>query len=644
MNKALFLVPTLVGLLATSTRAADERQTIGGHVPEAVAKLQPIGRLPGSQRLKLAIGLSPRDEQGLDAFIQELYDPASPSYHHYLSPEQFTQRFGPTEQDYTTLIELAKASGWTVTHQNSDRVVLDVEGSVADIEKALQVTMRTYQHPTEARTFFAPDVEPSVPLGISVLHIGGLDNYLRPHPRHARHSFNRSTKPTPPGFRPKEGSAPGGQLWGNDFRFAYVPGSTLTGAGQSIGLLEFEGFYNDDITNYENAIGMTGTNKPLLVIVPLDGGATPEDGGDNGEECSIDIEMSVSIAPGLSTIYVFEDGSVESGNGPFDDVFESMLTYTNVLQFSCSWGGTFAEDPTSEVLFKEMAAHGQSFYDASGDDGAFVGAAEFPSDSPSITQVGGTTLTDGGAPSYPWVSEVVWDWDSGPNVSGRDASSSSGGVSTYYTIPYWQTNISMTANLGSPTMRNTPDVSANADNCYIYSDNGEQSGGWGGTSCAAPLWAGLTALMNQQAAANKLPPVGFLNPALYALASGPDSAKYFHDVTSGNNIWRDSPTLFYAVAGYDLCCGIGTPTGTSLINVLTAPPPQVGGLSVSGSNFIFSYPTAAGAFYQLESTTNLESGPWIAVGGPITGTGAPVSTTNGINSSAQQFFRLSIKR
>ena len=107
-----------------------------------------------------------------------------------------------------------------------------------------------------------------------------------------------------------------------------------------------------------------------------------------------------------------------SSNGPFDDIFESMVSYTNVLQFSCSWGGSTAKDPTSEVLFKQMAAQGQSFFNASGDDGAFVGAVEFPSDSPSITQVGGTTMTDGGAPSYPWESEVVWDPESGPNVSG----------------------------------------------------------------------------------------------------------------------------------------------------------------------------------------------------------------------------------
>lgn len=464
-NKALILIPMFASLLATSGRAANERQTLSGHVPEVVAKLQPVGRLEGSQRLKLAIGLAPRDEQGLDAFIQELYDPASPNYRRYLTPAQFTERFGPTEQDYKALIDYAKASGLNVTHQYSNRVVLDVEGAVADIEKALQLTMRAYLHPNEARTFYAPDVEPSLALGVSVLHIAGLDNFTLPHPKHRRHSLNQSNNATHHGGTPKEGSAPGGNLWGNDFRNAYVPGTTLTGSGQNVGLLEFDGYYASDISNYETDIGMSITNRPQLVVVPVDGGVSQPSQSGNSEVAG-DIEMTVSMAPGLNAIYVFEDGLAIT-NPHFDDIFESMVTYTNVLQFSCSWGGGTASNATSEVLFKQMAAQGQSFYDASGDWGAFVGKVQFPSDSPSITQVGGTTLTDGKAPSYPWKSEVVWDWDSGTNVSAADASSSSGGISTYYAIPSWQTNINMTANLGSTTMRNIPDVAANADNCYF---------------------------------------------------------------------------------------------------------------------------------------------------------------------------------
>lgn len=559
-----FLLLAFAGFLAVSARADDQRWVISGHVPEIVSQLQPVGEIDPSQHLHLAIGLASRDEQGLETFLEQIYTPGSTNFHHYLKPDEFTARFGPTADDYKAAIAFAQANGLNVALQHSNRVVLDVEGAASDVEKALQVKLHLYQHPIEDRTFFAPDTEPSVPAGLPVLHITGLNNYMRPSPKHHRRTDVESNAES------NAGTAPGGQLWGNDFRNAYVPGTTLTGAGQSVGLLEFEGYYPSDITAYEDAIGMSSYNRPNLVVVPLQGGATPADGGDNGEECSIDIEMAVAMAPGLANVYVFEDGASGNGNSYFDDILEEMVYYTNVLQFSCSWGGTAEADPTSEVLFKQMAAQGQSFIDASGDQGAFVGPIVFPSDSPSITQVGGTTLTVGSAPSSPWQSEVVWSWDSGATVSAEDAESSSGGISTYYSIPTWQSGISMTANHGSTTMRNTPDVAANADNVYIYSDDGSAAGQWGGTSCAAPLWASLTAMMNEQAVANKVPPVGFLNPTLYALASSAGYTEYFHDITSGNNTWKGSPNKFRAVAGYDLCCGLGSMRGINLINAVVA--------------------------------------------------------------------------
>src|SRR5262249_20796690 len=114
---------------------------------------------------------------------------------------------------------------------------------------------------------------------------------------------------------------------------------------------------------------------------------------------------------------------------------------------------------------------------------------------------------------------------------------------------------------------NVPDVALTADQVWVIYLSG-RTGRFGGTSCAAPLWAGFTALVNQQAAANGLPAVGFLNPALYRIAQGPAYASCFHDITTGSNTSGPSPTRFYAVAGYDLCTGLGTPNGTNLINAL----------------------------------------------------------------------------
>jgi subtilase family serine protease len=215
-----------------------------------------VGRLPGSNRLNLAIGLPLRNQAELNGLLEQLYDPASPQYRHYLTLDQFTERFGATKEDYDAVTAFAKVHGLTITGIHPNRTLLDISGSVADIEMALHVKLQVYQHPTEARTFHAPDVEPTVDLAVPVLHISGLDNFNRILPLGRR-------APRGPGRRPKSltGSGPGGAFMGNDFRAAYLPGVTLTGAGQSVALLEFDGYYPSDITDYESLAGLT--NVPL---------------------------------------------------------------------------------------------------------------------------------------------------------------------------------------------------------------------------------------------------------------------------------------------------------------------------------------------------------------------------------------------
>ena len=542
----------VLGLVMTA--AAAERQRLNGrHVPAAVASLAPAGDLPGSQRLNLAIGLPLRNQPELESLLQQLYDPASPNYRRYLTPEQFTERFGPTETDYQALMDFAKANGLTVTVTHPNRVVLDVAGASADIAKAFQVTMRVYRHPTEARTFYAPDVEPTVDFAVPILHISGLDDYAIPHPNSVPRPASVSTSAAP-----NSGSGPSGSYQGSDFRTAYVPGTSLTGTGQNVGLLQFDGFYASDITTYETQAGLP--NVPLTVV-PVDGGVS-KPGSGNSEVC-LDIEMVISMAPGISGIYIYE----APNPSPWVDLLSRMANDNLSKQLSCSWGGG-GPDATSEQIFKQMAAQGQAFFNATGDSDAFTSTISFPSDSTNITEVGGTTLTTGAGASYS--SETAWNWglQSGKYVG------SSGGISTYYPIPAYQQGISMSANQGSTTKRNVPDVALTADNVYVVYNNGG-TGTFGGTSCAAPLWAGFTALMNQQAMATGQPTVGFLNPAVYALGKSASYASCFHDTTTGNNFSSSSPTRFSAVTGYDLCTGWGTPNGVNLINALTAPPVPV---------------------------------------------------------------------
>ena len=544
-------------LAFTAQAQTTGKQRLHGHLPEAVARfhLQPNGRLSAMQHLNLAIGLPLRNETALDSLLQQIYDPASPNFHQYLTPEQFTERFGPTEQDYQAVIDFAKANGLTVTGRHPNRVVLDVSAAAADIERVFHVTLHTYRHPSDARDFYAPDVEPSIDLAVPILQVSGLNNYSLPHP-----SLKIQAVVSTTGVTPNSGSGQWGDYMGNDFRAAYVPGASLTGSGQSVALVQFDGYYSNDIAAYISQAGLT--NYPIsLTNVPVNGGV-PFPGGGNNEVC-LDIEMVIAMAPGVSTIIVYE---APNNSTPWSTMLSRVANDNLAKQISCSWSGG-GPDAVSEGIFKQMAAQGQSFFNATGDKDAFTSSIPFPSDSTNITEVGGTVLTTtdaGGA----YVSETVWN-DRTPNPNGGNWGSS-GGISPTYHIPSWQQGISMTTNQGSTTMRNLPDVALTAKDVFIIADN-NQSETAAGTSCAAPLWAGFTALVNEQAANANRPSVGFINPAIYAIGKGTNYATDFHDIVDGDNTWSGSPAQFYAASGYDLCTGWGTPTGTNFINALAGP-------------------------------------------------------------------------
>ncbi len=241
----------------------------------------------------------------------------------------------------------------TATHPN--RVLLDVAGSVSNIEKAFHVTMRTYSHPREKRVFYALDVEPSLDLAAPVLHISGLDNYLLPHPM----SLRRKPLGGSAGAVPASGSGPGGAYMGQDFRAAYVPGLALTGVGQSVGLLEFDsGYYQSDIAAYESLAGLPNVPVKAVLLDGYDGGP-----GYGNDEVSLDIEMAISMAPGLASVIVYE-GDVT------DDILNRMATDGLANQLSASW--TYGIDAVTEQIFQQFAAQGQSFFNASGDGDAYT--------------------------------------------------------------------------------------------------------------------------------------------------------------------------------------------------------------------------------------------------------------------------------
>jgi hypothetical protein len=547
----------LAGFLAIlcSIAPVNAAQILHGHVPHAVAEARMSQPVPRSTRLNLAIGLPLRNADALDLLLASLADPSSPNYHQYLTSAQFTEQFGPTEDDYQALIAFVESRGLAVTGTHPNRTVLDVTGAVGDVEKAFHLNIMFYQHPVRG-TFYAPDREPSLDLSATVLDIAGLDNYDAPRPMSLKTSSPDQT--TPGRARPLvTGSGPSGLFTGKDFRAAYAPGVTLDGTGQAVGLLEFDGFYASDlVANFKQA-GLPPITAQTILLDGFDGAP-----GSSNIEVILDIAMAGYMAPGASKILVYE------GDYP-NDILNRMANDNLAQQLSSSWG--FGINATTEQIFKQFIAQGQSFYQASGDSGAYKAAVMPPSDDPNVTVVGGSSLTTSGA-GGPWQSERTW-------------SGSGGGVSTEYPIPAYQQGISMAANGGSLTMRNIPDVALIADvQIFLICNNGQRVS-VGGTSAAAPLWAGFTALANQKATATGKPRVGFVNPTIYSIGKGSNYLIAFHDISLGNN------SGFSATAGFDLATGWGTPAGQPLIDALigaVSSQPATFNLSSSQPGFSIS--------------------------------------------------------
>jgi subtilase family serine protease len=267
----------------------------------------------------------------------------------------------------------------------------------------------------------------------------------------------------------------------------------------------------------------------------------------------------MGMAPGASMLYMYVCGDVlASGSGNISDTacISAMVSDADAplsKQISCSWGWTPADPSTLDPYFEQMASQGQNFFAAAGDDSAWSASNEaWPADDANIVSVGGTDLTTSSA-AGPWKSETAWA-DSGGGISPDSIP-----------IPSWQklSGVITSSNKGSTTLRNGPDVAANANfTFYVCADQTTcTANDYGGTSFATPMWAGYLALANEQAATSG-ESIGYINPIIYPDALTSSYSTLFHDVTSG------SCGTYSGITGYDLCTGWGSPNTTGLINTL----------------------------------------------------------------------------
>jgi kumamolisin len=560
-----FVLPVIAVLFVTA--AVSQAQSVRTHhVRDAVRNGQApaTGRLPSNQTLQLDLVLQLSDKAGLDSFLKDLYDPTSPSYRHFLTPQGFTARFGPTQDQYEAVVRFAKNYGFQVIGGSRDGMDVQVKGSVASVETAFHVNMRTYQHPTENRGFFGPDSEPTPDLPFDLWHISGLDNYSLPHPL----VVNRNDFAKAHGIAPEAvvshattGSGPSASFLGTDMRAAYYGSGTMTGAGQSLGLLEYYGTDLADLKTYYANAGQKDLSG-VVSLISTDGTSTSclKSAGCDDTEQTLDMTQALGMAPGLTSLQVYV--------GTTDTAMIGAMTTHNPLPgtIGVSWGWTPVDPTTLDPYFKKMAAQGQNIFVASGDNSTWnTGNYPWPAEDANVVTVGGTDLVTASAAGA-WSSETAW-------VDGG------GGISPHsVAIPAWQklAGVINSTNKGSTTLRNGPDVSANANfTFYVCADQTTcTANSYGGTSFAAPMWAGYVALVNQQLAVNSQPAIGFINPTIYAqnVSGGALSAAYaanFHDITSGTS------GSYSAVKGYDLVTGWGSPN-SGLFSALTGAVPTSG--------------------------------------------------------------------
>jgi kumamolisin len=555
-------------MLFTIPGQAQPQPLLTHHVREAVAngQAQFVGQLPATETLRFDIVLPLRDRTGLQNFVQEVQDPASPSYHQFLTPQEVTARFGPSQEDWDSLVAFAKASGFEIISGTRDERDLRLTGTVANIEKAFHVTMGNYRDLTEDRTFFAVDREPTVDLPFQLWHITGLDNDSKPRPMYIKKSDYAKAHGIDPDkvvSHATTGSGPSASFLGSDMRAAYYGGTALTGSGQNIALFEYAGTDLADLTTYYKNVGQTEPYTPTLISTGGYGTSCVDSGSSacDDTEQTLDMTQAMGMAPGSTMLYMYVCGDVlASGSGNISDTscISAMVSTTDAplsKQISCSWGWTPADPSTLDPYFEQMASQGQNFFAASGDSSAWSASNEaWPADDANIVSVGGTDLTTSSA-AGPWKSETAWA-DSGGGISPDSIP-----------IPSWQklAGVITSSNKGSTTLRNGPDVSANANfTFYVCADQTTcTANDYGGTSFATPMWAGYLALANQQAAANG-ESIGFIDPIIYPAALTSSYGTYFHDITSG------SCGTYSGITGYDLCTGWGSPNTTGIINLLAA--------------------------------------------------------------------------
>ena len=612
---ALLLAASLSFGRCPAVRAAEPLVAMAHAVPPAVLvhRAHLLGRQPADTPVSAGLTLPLRNQDALHTLLRRLYDPKDPLHGKFLSATEFNRQFGPTQADYNAVAGFARAHGLAV-EAHAGRTLVSISGASGDVERAFNVRLNQYRTP-EGRVAYANDAAPRLPASVAARLSGviGLDNLVlvKPHLRHqVPADLLEAVRPF--GIRSSDAvgvgtDVPSGGLTPTDIKNVYnLANVQYQGEGQSVDIIAPGGGYDlSDIGAYVSKYGLP-TDAGAFVNRAVNG----YDGsvGPNFEETVLDLDMIVAMAPRVNHVFVYISptsypvDSLAVLTAAADEDQAQVVSYSyglteNVTEFADRFSIYQSLFNSQEQVYERMAAQGQSLFVSSGDSGAYDDNVDLSvsgdATPPTCTAVGGTKLSVSNSTSVlSYLSESAWgntaETDAGLHPKG---SGGGGGISNFWSIPSYQQGAITAASEGSTAMRNIPDVSLNADLAtgyaiYINADTPAFTDSFtnhfmivGGTSAAAPLWAGFAALVNEgRALGGATPttgatpgtpahPLGFANPLIYAIGLGQygSYSSDFHDIAD------NSTNLFYhAVTGYDDATGWGSFNGANLLADMVA--------------------------------------------------------------------------
>ena len=529
-------------------------QALAGSEKLPVAGSQDMGDAAAGDQLEVSVILRPRAAAVLSQRLEQLRSGNKSGGH--MSREAFAAGHGADPADVAAVSDFAKAHGLTVVAEEPARSTVTLAGSVAQFNAAFGVRLRHYTHASGSfRGRTGPIYLPEA-LHHIVLAVLGLDNRPQARPHFRRRAESGGVQ----GFADARAAAPPAGTFTPTELAALYDFPDGNGSGECIAIIELGGgFKHADLKSYFTALGVSPTPSVIAVSVDQGKNAPIGDASSADGEVMLDIEVAGAIAPAAKLAVYFAPNTDAGFIDAVSSAANDAVNRPSVI--SISWGGpesswTAQARAAFDQALQAAVAMGVTVCVASGDNGSSDGLAsgvdtvDFPAASPHVLACGGTSLqASAGAIS----AESVWN-------NGANGGASGGGMSADFSVPAWQSGLTFTTVSGtsSPlTGRGVPDVSGDADPHTGYQVRVDGTDTIvGGTSAVAPLWAGLLARIN----AIKGSPVGFINAELYA------NAQALRDISAGNN------GDFAAVAGWDACTGLGSPSGKQLLALLASPP------------------------------------------------------------------------